>query len=69
MFIFPKIAKDILTELIQAEEAGKPLTLEEAFGKWGKSSTWEDLVDNRFIFRYPEAVTVSASGREWLKEH
>ncbi len=69
MFLFPEIAKDILRELILAEEQKSPLTLEEANRRWGKGSTWEDLVDTGYIRRLPEAVTVTEQGRQWYNSH
>lgn len=62
---FPHIARDILTTLILAEDAGKPLTLAEAQEKWKQGSTWEDLVDSDFISLMPDAVTVTERGKAW----
>lgn len=67
MFLHPDIAKKILAELIEAEENGRPLTLDQALEKWGKGSTWEDLVDERFVLRYPDKVTVTDQGRQWFQ--
>jgi len=65
MFLHPKIAKEILKTLIDAENNKKPLTLKEAFQRWGSGSTWEDLVDSGYIQRFPEAVTVTLRGLNW----
>jgi hypothetical protein len=67
MFLFPEIAKTILSKLDTAQKAGKPITLAAAMAKWGNGSTWEDLVDQGFVCRLPEAVTVTQSGLKWLR--
>lgn len=64
--MFPDIAKGILRELLGAEEARKPITLAAALKKWGNGSTWEDLVDGGYVYRTPEAVTVTPIGKKYL---
>lgn len=69
MFIHPGIAQDILRQLIEAQDAGKPITLARANENWGRGSTWEDLVDGRFIERWPDrGVLVTKRGRDWYTE-
>ncbi|MFC1609026.1 hypothetical protein ACFL2R_02055 [Patescibacteria group bacterium] len=62
------IGKGILITLIAAEKGGNPIKLDDALNRWGSGSTWEGLVDNGYVQRYPEAVTATDRGKEWLKE-
>ena len=69
MFIFPQHAKDILGELIEAENQHVKMSLAEAMEKWGKGSTWEDLVDSGYISRMPDSVTATPDGKKWHAEN
>ncbi len=66
--LLPGVAKNILQQLLTAEEQGQPITLEEALKEWGSGSTWEDLVDGAYIYRTQQAVTVTQRGKDYLKE-
>lgn len=66
MFLFPELARNILGQIITAEDKGKPIPLEVAVSWWGNCSTWEDLVDGGYVYRSRETgVTVTAIGRAY----
>ncbi len=68
MFTPSSAKRNILVALITAEESGTPVKLDSALKKWGNGSAWESVADCGYVNRYPEAVTVTASGKEWLEK-
>jgi len=68
--LFPQVAREILDILIEAENEGRPITLEYADRRWGDWSTWEELINGGYIERWSnKGVLVTEGGRAWLKEH